>query len=87
MRYLKALGAGLVGAVLGVMVWILAQTIYIALILVPQLRSAGSGGIGAVSVGIASPGLLLSAAAGFVLAVLRYRRRARLQPAPGGPAA
>ena len=85
MKYVRAVGAGLVGAVLGVMVWILLQTIYIALILVPQLRSAGSGGIGAVSVGIASPGLLLSAVTGFVLAVWRHRR-ARLQPAPGGPA-
>lgn len=80
MKYLKAAAAGLLGAVLGIMLWVLVEVIYLALVLLPQLRGTGSGGIGAVSVGVVSPGLALAIVGGFAFGVWVYRRRAARLP-------
>ena len=76
------LGAGGVGAVFGMMVWIFVETVVMALVFLPQLKSAGSGGIAAVSGGLLSPPLLLAAAGGFVLGMRSYHQRSRLDAAP-----
>ena len=68
-----SIGAGLLGSVIGVFGWIVIQILPLAITLA-SLRRSGSGGIGAVSVGL-WPGPAIAAVVGFVLGFWWHRRR------------
>ena len=74
MRLLKAVGGGLAGAVLGIVAFVLYEVAWVAMFLASQ-RNAGSGGIGAVSIGILPA--LPAALVGFILAFVWQMRRSR----------
>ncbi len=66
MRYIKGLGAGLAGAVAGVVILVLVQTLAVAVTLAWQVRAggSGSGSIGGVSIGL-WPGAMIACVGGF----------------------
>jgi type II secretory pathway component PulF len=76
MMYLKSTLVGIVAAVAASVLWILL--VFVLPILIPFLmsRNTGSGGIGAVSVGVLDSGLVLAAAlVGFAIGFFwEYRR-------------
>jgi hypothetical protein len=76
MIYVKSAVAGVVAALLAAVLWILASFVLpIVLILLRQYTSAGSGGVGAVSIGSGS--ITLAALAGFAVGFFWMLRRAR----------
>ena len=76
MMYLKSILVGIVGAVAASMLWILTVFVIPLLILLFMSRDTGSGGIGAVSVGVPDSGLVLAPAlVGFAIGFFwEYRR-------------
>ena len=65
MVYLKSIAVGLAAAVLAVAAWILGQVAVVVAMIASQF-SAGSGGVGAVSMGL-GPWPLVFAAVAFAL--------------------
>jgi hypothetical protein len=75
MIYLKAAAVGIVSALVLAILWTLAATLTpLSAMLLSSLRS-GSGGLGAVSVGLGST--LVAAVVGFVLGFGWWIRRSR----------
>lgn len=84
MIYVKAAAVGLAMAVLTAIAWVLFHVIWFVMPLASQSGS-GSGGVGAVSVGL-WPGPALSAVAGFALGSWwQVRRSRRAMRAPSRP--
>ena len=78
MIYLKSIGAGLLGALVAVLLVIAVEAVQVALVLTRQ-AAVGSGGIGAVS--SSSGPVTLAALAGFAMAFWwRFRRLAARRP-------
>jgi type II secretory pathway component PulF len=76
MMYLKSILVGIVGAVAASMLWILTVFVVPLLIQFSMSRDTGSGGIGAVSVGVLDSGLVLAAAlVGFAIGFFWEHRR------------
>jgi hypothetical protein len=77
MTYLKSIAAGIAGAIIAVVLAVIIEVAYSATTFA-WTQASGSGGIGAVSMGI-SPWTLLAAIAGFAVAFTWERRRAEKQ--------
>ena len=76
MVYIKAIVAGIVGALAASVLWILVAFVAPILLTVTLANFGGSGGAGFVSIGSGS--ILVAALVGFVVGSLwRYRRLAR----------
>lgn len=76
MIYVKSAVAGVVAALAAAVLWILVSFVLpIVLILLLRFTSAGSGGIGAVSLGSGS--ITLAALTGFVVGFFWMLRRGR----------
>ena len=78
MTYLKSIAAGIAGALVAVLIAIAAEVAYSATTFAREVSGSGSGGFGAVSVGL-SPWTLLAAIAGFGIGFTWERRRAERQ--------
>jgi hypothetical protein len=81
MTYLKSVAVGFAAAMLAVAAWILGQVAVVVAMLASQFP-AGSGGIGAVSVGL-GPWPLILAAGAFVLGFRWQWRRGRRRQRAG----
>lgn len=83
MIYIRSIGAGIVGSVVAVFLFLLIEVLSFALAL-GWPGGSGSGGIGAVSVGV-WPGPILVAVSGFVLGFWwEFRKRSRRRHTAGG---
>ena len=76
MTFVKAAAAGTAMALLAAIAWVLFAVAWVAAMIAMQRSAGGSGGVGAVSVGL-WPGPALSAIAGFALGFWWQVRRAR----------
>lgn len=78
MTYLKAIAAGIAGAIVAVILSIVIEVAYSATTFAWE-QTSGSGGIGSVSMGLISSWTLLAAIAGFGVAFTWERRRSERQ--------